>query len=84
VAVTFSEETMKKTIVAAALLLAGMGWAQAQVYPSRPVTLIVPYPAGGPTDQLARVVAPKFSAELARPGRHVASVVDSTRHAESQ
>src|SRR5215204_1198365 len=35
---------MKKTILAAALLLsAGM----AQVYPSRPVTLIVPYPAGG-------------------------------------
>ena len=56
---------MKKTILATALLLsAGMACAQAQVYPSRPVTLIVPYPAGGPTDQLARVVAPKFSAKL--------------------
>jgi tripartite-type tricarboxylate transporter receptor subunit TctC len=56
---------MKKTILAAAVLLsAGMACAQAQVYPSRPVTLIVPYPAGGPTDQLARVVAPKFSAKL--------------------
>jgi tripartite-type tricarboxylate transporter receptor subunit TctC len=30
----------------------------AQQYPQRPVTLIVPYPAGGPTDQLARVLAP--------------------------
>src|SRR5207237_8656578 len=30
----------------------------AQQYPSRVVTIIVPYPAGGPTDQLARVLAP--------------------------
>ena len=29
----------------------------AQEYPNRTVTIIVPYPAGGPTDQLARVVA---------------------------
>src|SRR5262245_66376386 len=55
---------MKKAILAAALLLAGVASVQAQVYPSRPITLIVPYPAGGPTDQLARVVAPKFSARL--------------------
>jgi len=31
--------------------------ARADNYPSRTVTIIVPYPAGGPTDQLARVVA---------------------------
>src|SRR5262245_8859560 len=36
----------------------------AQQYPQRPVTLIVPYPAGGPTDQLARVLAPKLSEKL--------------------
>jgi tripartite-type tricarboxylate transporter receptor subunit TctC len=36
----------------------------AQDYPSRTVTIIVPYPAGGPTDQLARVLAPKFSEKL--------------------
>ena len=29
----------------------------AQQYPNRIVTIIVPYPAGGPTDQLARIVA---------------------------
>ena len=38
--------------------------AAAQDYPSRTVTIIVPYPAGGPTDQLARVLAPKFAEKL--------------------
>ncbi len=38
--------------------------ASAQDYPTRVVTIIVPYPAGGPTDQLARVLAPKFSEKL--------------------
>src|SRR6266487_6344673 len=36
----------------------------AQQYPSRVVTIIVPYPAGGPTDQLARVLAPALSDKL--------------------
>ena len=48
---------------AIALLLAA-AQAGAQNYPSRPVTLIVPYPAGGPTDQLARQIAPRFSAKF--------------------
>jgi len=48
-----------------AALLVALGWsAAAQDYPSRTVTIIVPYPAGGPTDQLARVLAPKFSEKL--------------------
>src|SRR5947209_1271129 len=38
--------------------------ARAQTYPSRPVTIIVPYPAGGPTDQVARQVAPKLSTKF--------------------
>ncbi len=46
-------------------LLVALGWsAAAQDYPSRTVTIIVPYPAGGPTDQLARVLAPKFAEKL--------------------
>jgi putative tricarboxylic transport membrane protein len=36
----------------------------AQQYPSRPVTIIVPYPAGGPTDETARVVAQSMSTQL--------------------
>ena len=38
--------------------------ASAQSYPSRPVTIVVPYPAGGPTDQVARQIAPKLAAKL--------------------
>jgi putative tricarboxylic transport membrane protein len=36
----------------------------AQQYPSRVVTIIVPYPAGGPTDQLARALAPALAEKL--------------------
>jgi tripartite-type tricarboxylate transporter receptor subunit TctC len=36
----------------------------AQQYPNRIVTIIVPYPAGGPTDQLARQIAPALSEKL--------------------
>jgi len=36
----------------------------AQPYPSRTVTIIVPYPAGGPTDQVARVLAQALSDRL--------------------
>jgi tripartite-type tricarboxylate transporter receptor subunit TctC len=43
----------------AALVTAGAG--QAQNYPSSTVRIIVPYPAGGPTDQLARTMAPVLS-----------------------
>jgi tripartite-type tricarboxylate transporter receptor subunit TctC len=38
--------------------------AAAQQYPSRNVTIIVPYPAGGPTDETARMVAQSLSAQL--------------------
>lgn len=36
----------------------------AQTFPSRPVTIIVPYPAGGPTDVLARLIAQHGAADL--------------------
>jgi putative tricarboxylic transport membrane protein len=48
----------------AVLLVAFGAGAAAQDYPSRTVTIIVPYPAGGPTDQLARVLAPRFAESL--------------------
>ncbi len=47
--------------LAAAALLPGAGHAQ---YPNRPVTMIVPYAAGGPTDTVARVTAQAMSKPL--------------------
>jgi tripartite-type tricarboxylate transporter receptor subunit TctC len=49
---------MKKLFaLALALLIASIATAAAETYPSRPVTIVVPYPAGGPTDTLARILA---------------------------
>jgi tripartite-type tricarboxylate transporter receptor subunit TctC len=50
--------------MALALGLAIAGSALAQSYPSRPVKIIVPTPAGGPVDVVARLVANKLSATL--------------------
>jgi tripartite-type tricarboxylate transporter receptor subunit TctC len=41
--------------------------ASAQEYPAKAVTVIVPFPAGGPTDQVARVLAAKFTEKLGQP-----------------
>lgn len=56
---------MRRLVVAGLLALAA--WVNpsfAQQYPSRVVTIIVPYPAGGPTDQLARQIAPALAEKL--------------------
>jgi tripartite-type tricarboxylate transporter receptor subunit TctC len=56
---------MVRVLLAAALsALAGAAGANAQSYPTRPVTIIVPYPAGGPTDLVARQLGPKLSAKF--------------------
>ena len=48
-------------------MLAGIAGAAAQTYPSRPITLIVPFPAGGSTDAVGRVVAERMRASLGQP-----------------
>src|ERR1700757_1784944 len=51
-------------IIAAALLLAGAVPSSAEGYPTRPVRIIVGFPAGGPTDVIARLVAQHLSDAL--------------------
>jgi tripartite-type tricarboxylate transporter receptor subunit TctC len=60
---------IKKVAVAAGLLLTAwspIAFAQG-AFPTRPITIIVPFPAGGVTDQLARAVGQKMSESLKVP-----------------
>ena len=41
--------------------------ARAQAYPTRPITMIVPFPAGGPTDTIGRIVAEGMRVSLRQP-----------------
>jgi len=60
-----------RTIVVAVVLglfqTAAPHTASAQSYPARPVTLIVPYPAGGPSDVLTRILAERLKTALGQP-----------------
>jgi tripartite-type tricarboxylate transporter receptor subunit TctC len=48
-------------------IFAGMAGAQAQTYPSRPITLVVPFPPGGSTDAAARIMAERMRVPLGQP-----------------
>jgi tripartite-type tricarboxylate transporter receptor subunit TctC len=58
---------MARSIMVAAALVASIGVAQAQTYPSRPITMIAPFPAGGPSDALARILSEPMRAALGQP-----------------
>jgi tripartite-type tricarboxylate transporter receptor subunit TctC len=63
--------TTRRRVLRRAALLAGCAAlpliALAQDFPQRPVTLVVPYPAGGATDTLGRILAKTMSQKLGQP-----------------
>ena len=44
-----------------------IGPAASEIYPSHPVTLVLPFAAGGPTDTLARIIAARMQVSLGQP-----------------
>jgi putative tricarboxylic transport membrane protein len=53
--------------VIAAVLLSAAGCVVAQDFPSRPITMVVPFAAGGPTDTIARILSVSMTATLKQP-----------------
>jgi tripartite-type tricarboxylate transporter receptor subunit TctC len=59
---------MNRFLAALALaMMGGIPCAQAQTYPSRQITLVVPFPPGGSTDAAARIMAERMRASLGQP-----------------
>jgi tripartite-type tricarboxylate transporter receptor subunit TctC len=50
--------------IAIAATLASIPTSSAQTYPSRPIAIVVPFAAGGPTDVIARTMARHMQASL--------------------
>jgi tripartite-type tricarboxylate transporter receptor subunit TctC len=69
------EDSMLSRVIAAALLVIGLGAAQAQPahaqdakdFPNRSIKIVVPFPAGGPSDVLARLIGQKMSEDFGQP-----------------
>ena len=53
-----------KMLLVTAIAVAFSSFASAQTYPTKPINLIVPFAAGGPTDTVARTVAALMSKSL--------------------
>jgi len=54
----------KSFVVALTMVSALVGGAQADQFPSRPISIVVPFPAGGPSDTLARILADRMKVSL--------------------
>ncbi|UUZ78212.1 tripartite tricarboxylate transporter substrate binding protein [Polaromonas sp. P1(28)-13] len=58
---------MKTLLSALVIGLAAAGGVQAQAWPAKTVNLVVPFPAGGSTDTVARALAPRLAEKLGQP-----------------
>ena len=68
---------MTRRTLAALLLATASSLAMAQTWPSKPIRMVIPYPPGGPTDILGRIVAQQLEGRLgggpaatSQPGRY--------------
>src|SRR3977135_4024162 len=67
---------MSRTAIAAAgfallamlgALICGQAAAQSETYPNRPIRIVIPFPAGGPSDIVGRLIAQKMSEDWGQP-----------------
>src|ERR1700724_1508200 len=61
------ENVMRKIVLAALAVLAAGGSALSENFPSHPITIIVPFSAGGPSDAMARILAEQMKTTLGEP-----------------
>jgi len=62
-----TKRTLLFVFAASTFALNAMYPAIAQVYPARPITMVVPFPAGGPSDAVGRILAEHMRASLGQP-----------------
>src|SRR5436305_6179352 len=55
---------LPRVAAACVILWGGIAGASSQVYPSRPITMVVPFDAGGPVDTVARILSEPMRASL--------------------
>src|SRR3954447_6731269 len=58
------EDVMRKFVLAVIATLAFAAQARADNFPSHPITIVVPYAAGGPSDAMARILAERMKLRL--------------------
>jgi tripartite-type tricarboxylate transporter receptor subunit TctC len=58
---------MKSLLLAALLTATCVAGAAAQTYPTKPITIVVPFAAGGPSDAIARILGDRMKATLGQP-----------------